>query len=56
MAQGFENIANELRHQYNIAYSPEPLATTACSTRFNCELSAARSRRSRRAGYYALKM
>jgi Ca-activated chloride channel family protein len=27
MEQSFENIANELRHQYNIAYRPEPLKT-----------------------------
>ena len=25
LEQSFENIANELRHQYNIAYKPEPL-------------------------------
>jgi len=25
MAQDFQNIANELRHQYNISYRPEPL-------------------------------
>jgi Ca-activated chloride channel homolog len=25
--QDFENIANELRHQYNIFYRPEPLKT-----------------------------
>lgn len=27
LAQSFENIANELRHQYNLAYRPEPLKT-----------------------------
>jgi len=27
LEQSFENIANELRHQYNIAYRPEPLKT-----------------------------
>ncbi len=27
LSQSFENIANELRHQYNMAYSPEPLKT-----------------------------
>ncbi len=27
LAQSFENIANELRHQYNISYRPEPLTT-----------------------------
>jgi VWFA-related protein len=26
LSQSFENIANELRHQYNILYRPEPLA------------------------------
>jgi VWFA-related protein len=27
LAQSFENIANELRHQYNILYRPDPLYT-----------------------------
>jgi Ca-activated chloride channel homolog len=27
MTQSFENIANELRHQYSISYKPEPLVT-----------------------------
>jgi len=27
MEQSFENIANELRHQYNVSYKPEPLKT-----------------------------
>ena len=27
LEQSFENIANELRHQYNLAYRPEPLKT-----------------------------
>jgi VWFA-related protein len=27
LAQSFENIANELRHQYNVAYRPEPMKT-----------------------------
>lgn len=27
LAQSFENIANELRHQYNILYRPDPLKT-----------------------------
>ncbi len=27
LAQSFENIANELRHQYNLFYRPEPLIT-----------------------------
>ncbi len=27
LAQSFENIANELRHQYNVFYRPEPLKT-----------------------------
>ncbi len=33
LAQSFENIANELRHQYIIVYRPEPLGPTACLTR-----------------------
>jgi len=27
LSQSFENIANELRHQYNIFYRPDPLKT-----------------------------
>jgi VWFA-related protein len=27
LSQSFENIANELRHQYNIFYRPEPMKT-----------------------------
>ena len=27
LEQSFENIANELRHQYNLSYRPEPLMT-----------------------------
>jgi VWFA-related protein len=27
LTQSFENIANELRHQYNVLYRPEPLKT-----------------------------
>jgi VWFA-related protein len=27
LSQSFENIANELRHQYSILYRPEPLRT-----------------------------
>ena len=27
LEQSFENIANELRHQYDISYRPDPLKT-----------------------------
>jgi VWFA-related protein len=27
LAQSFENIANELRHQYNVLYRPDPVKT-----------------------------
>jgi hypothetical protein len=27
LSQSFENIANELRHQYNVLYRPEPAKT-----------------------------
>jgi VWFA-related protein len=27
LSQSFENIANELRHQYNLLYRPEPMKT-----------------------------
>jgi VWFA-related protein len=57
MAQGFENIANELRHQYNIAYSPEPLATDGLFHEVQLRVKRRKDLVVRaRAGYYALKM
>ncbi len=55
--QSFENIANELRHQYNIFYRPEPLKTdglyhpVTVKTRTRKDL-VVRARK----GYYAPKL
>lgn len=57
LEQSFENIANELRHQYNIAYKPEPLKTDGL---FHAVELRVKNRRDLvvhvRKGYYALKM
>jgi VWFA-related protein len=57
LEQSFENIANELRHQYNIAYRPEPLKTDGL---FHPVELRVRNRKDLvvhvRKGYYALKM
>jgi VWFA-related protein len=57
LEQSFENIANELRHQYNIAYKPEPLKTDGL---FHTVELRVKSRKDLvvhvRKGYYALKM
>ena len=57
LSQSFENIANEMRHQYNVLYRPEPMKTDGSfqavelrvKTRGNLVV---RSRR----GYYAPKL
>jgi VWFA-related protein len=55
--QSFENIANELRHQYNISYRPEPLKTDGL---FHVIDVRVRERKNVlvnvRRGYYAPKM
>jgi Ca-activated chloride channel homolog len=57
LEQSFENIANELRHQYNIAYRPDPLKTDGL---FHAVELRVRNRKDLvvhvRKGYYALKM
>jgi Ca-activated chloride channel homolog len=57
LEQSFENIANELRHQYNIAYKPEPLKTDGL---FHLIELRVKNRKDLvvhvRKGYYALKM
>jgi VWFA-related protein len=57
LEQSFENIANELRHQYNIAYRPEPLKTDGLFHPIELHV---RNRKDLvvhvRKGYYALKM
>jgi VWFA-related protein len=57
LEQSFENIANELRHQYNIAYRPDPLKTDGL---FHAVELRVKSRKDLvvhvRKGYYASKM
>jgi len=57
LEQSFENIANVLRHQYNIAYRPEPLKTDGL---FHIVDLRVKGRKDLvvhvRKGYYALKM
>ncbi len=55
LSQSFENIANELRHQYSILYRPEPLKTDGSYQRVDIEVKdrtnlVVRTRR----GYYAV--
>jgi Ca-activated chloride channel homolog len=54
LQQSFENIANELRHQYNIFYRPEPLVTDGRFRNIDIKV---RNRRDlvvrARKGYYA---
>jgi VWFA-related protein len=57
LEQSFENIANELRHQYNIFYRPEPLKTDGLYHTVDLHVKdrpglVVRARR----GYYAPKM
>ena len=55
--QSFENIANELRHQYNILYRPEPLLTDGLWHTVNLHVKGRKDLIVRaRAGYYAPKM
>jgi VWFA-related protein len=57
MEQSFENIANELRHQYNLLYRPEPLLTDGQWHPVNLRVKGRKDLIVRaRAGYYAPKM
>ena len=57
MEQSFEYIANELRHQYNILYRPEPLLTDGQWHTVNLRVKGRKDLVVRaRAGYYAPKM
>jgi len=57
MEQDFANIANELRHQYNISYRPEPLATDGLFHEVQMRVKGRKDLLIRaRAGYYAQKM
>ena len=57
LEQSFENIANELRHQYNIFYRPDPLKTDGLYHTVDLKVRGRKDLvvRARR-GYYAPKM
>ncbi len=57
LSQNFENIANELRHQYNIFYRPEPMKTDGSYQTVNVRVKGRKDMVVRaRKGYYAPKM
>jgi Ca-activated chloride channel family protein len=57
LSQSFENIANELRHQYNIFYRPEPLKTDGLYHPVEIRMKSRKDLIVRaRKGYYAPKL
>jgi VWFA-related protein len=57
LSQHFENIANELRHQYNIFYRPEPLRADGLYHAVDVRVRSQKNTMVRaRKGYYAPKM
>jgi Ca-activated chloride channel homolog len=57
LSQSFENIANELRHQYNIFYRPEPLKADGLYHRIELRVANRKDIVVRaRKGYYAPRM
>jgi VWFA-related protein len=57
LAQSFENIANELRHQYNLLYRPEPLRADGLFHELDLKVKGRRDLVVRaRKGYYAPRM
>lgn len=57
MAQSFENISNELRHQYNLLYRPEPLKTDGLYHTVDLKVRGRKDLVVRaRKGYYAPRM
>ncbi len=57
LAQSFENIANELRHQYNIFYRPDPLKTDGLYHQVDLKVARRKDLVVRaRKGYYAPKL
>lgn len=57
LSQSFENIANELRHQYNIFYRPEPLKTDGSYQTVSVKTKGRKDLVVRaRKGYYAPKL
>ena len=57
LAQSFENIANQLTHQYNLLYRPEPLITDGLWHNVQLRVRGRKDLIVRcRTGYYAMKM
>jgi Ca-activated chloride channel family protein len=57
LSQSFENIANELRHQYNVLYRPEPLKTDGLWHSIDLRVKGRKDLTVRaRKGYYAPRM
>jgi len=57
LSQSFENIANELRHQYNLFYRPEPLKTDGLYHTVDIRVKGRKDLLVRaRHGYYAPKL
>jgi Ca-activated chloride channel family protein len=57
LAQSFENIANELRHQYNLFYRPDPLKTDGLYHAVDIRVKGRKDLLVRaRHGYYAPKL
>src|SRR5208282_4752981 len=57
LEQSFENIANELRHQYNVFYRPEPLRTDGMYHTVDLKVKGRKDVVVRcRKGYYAPKL
>lgn len=56
LSQSFENISNELRHQYNVLYRPEPLKTDGLYHKVDIKVKGRKELIVRaRKGYYAPK-
>ncbi len=57
LSQSFENIANQLTHQYNLLYRPEPLVTDGLWHAVQLRVRGRKDLQVRcRTGYYAMKM
>jgi VWFA-related protein len=57
LAQSFENIANELRHQYNLLYRPDPVKTDGLYHEVDIKVKNRKDLIVRaRKGYYAPRM
>jgi Ca-activated chloride channel homolog len=57
LSQSFENIANELRHQYNLYYRPEPMKTDGSYQQISLHVKGRKDLVVRaRKGYYAPKL